>query len=79
MGGHAIEPNTITGGLNTCGARPCTPSCNLHSPPPLQCQHRCYAPAKPIRGYAKGEIPVFLGCPDVDPMHSPKIGYSCCI
>ena len=23
-----------------------------------------------------GEIPVFLGCPDVDPMHSPKIGYS---
>ena len=25
-----------------------------------------------------GEIPVFLGCPDVDPMHSPKIGYSCC-
>ena len=25
-----------------------------------------------------GEIPVYLGCPDVDPMHSPKIGYSCC-
>ena len=25
-----------------------------------------------------GEIPVFLGCPDVDPMHSPKIGYSFC-
>ena len=25
-----------------------------------------------------GEIPVFLGCPDVDPMHSPKIGYSLC-
>ena len=25
-----------------------------------------------------GEIPIFLGCPDVDPMHSPKIGYSCC-
>ena len=25
-----------------------------------------------------GEIPVFLACPDVDPMHSPKIGYSCC-
>ena len=34
MGGHAIEPNTITGGLNTCGARPYTPSCNLRSPPP---------------------------------------------
>ena len=25
-----------------------------------------------------GEIPVFLACPDVDPMHSPKIGYSLC-
>ena len=25
-----------------------------------------------------GEIPVFLTCPDVDPMHSPKIGYSLC-
>ena len=27
---------------------------------------------------AVGEIPVFLTCPDVDPMHSPKIGYSLC-
>ena len=26
----------------------------------------------------KGEIPVFLACPDVDPTHSPKIGYSLC-
>ena len=26
----------------------------------------------------QGEIPVFLACPDVDPMHSPKIGYSLC-
>ena len=26
----------------------------------------------------RGEIPVFLACPDVDPMHSPKIGYSLC-
>ena len=25
-----------------------------------------------------GEITVFLACPDVDPMHSPKIGYSLC-
>ena len=25
-----------------------------------------------------GEIPVFLTCPDVDPTHSPKIGYSFC-
>ena len=25
-----------------------------------------------------GEIPVFLACPDVDPMHSPKIGNSLC-
>ena len=23
--------------------------------------------------HGNGEIPVFLGCPDVDPMHSPKI------
>ena len=29
-------------------------------------------------GLALGEIPVFLTCPDVDPMHSPKIGYSLC-
>ena len=28
--------------------------------------------------FSVGEIPVFLGCPDVDPMHSPKIGYSFC-
>ena len=27
---------------------------------------------------ASGEIPVFLACPYVDPMHSPKIGYSLC-
>ena len=26
--------------------------------------------------YLSGEIPVFLRCPDVDPMHSPKIAYS---
>ena len=26
----------------------------------------------------KREIPVFLGCPDLDPMHSPKIGYNFC-
>ena len=25
-----------------------------------------------------GEIPVFLRCPDVDSMHSPRIGYSFC-
>ena len=29
-------------------------------------------------GAVCGEIPVFLACPDVDPMHSPKIGYSLC-
>ena len=29
-------------------------------------------------GRCAGEIPVFLACPDVDPMHSPKIGYSLC-
>ena len=31
-----------------------------------------------IYGRINGEIPVFLGCPDVDPTHSPKIGYSLC-
>ena len=29
-------------------------------------------------GAGGGEIPVFLTCPDVDPTHSPKIGYSLC-
>ena len=33
-----------------------------------------------IRGMAKltGEISMFLRCPDVDPMHSPRILYSFC-
>ena len=31
-----------------------------------------------LKQIGKGKIPLFLGCPDVDPMHSPKIGYSLC-
>ena len=35
-------------------------------------------PTKKKMAANDGEIPVFLACPDVDPMHSPKIGYSFC-